>query len=167
MANETAEAPKKGGTRLTLILVAVFGLLSLAGGAALPYFLLHAPDKGEHGKEDDAHGHGSSAKQTYVSFGEVVVNLNEDRLTRYLKIKILLVTDSSNEKALNELVQKKKPILKNWLIAHLSDKSLQEVSGATGVNKLRREIWHQFNLELYSDGSEKILDVFFEDFVVQ
>lgn len=166
MANESAPAPKKGGTRMTLILAAVFGLLALAAGGALPYFLLHPPSK-DAAKTDDGHGHDANAKHAYVSFGEVVVNLNEDRLTRYLKVKILLVTDSNNEKALAELVQKRKPVLKNWLIAHLSDKSLQEVSGASGVNKLRREIWHQFNMELYSDGSEKILDVFFEEFVVQ
>lgn len=167
MANESAPAAKKGSTRLTLILVAVFGLLALAAGGALPYFLLHAPAKDDSDKEKEGHGHASAAKHAYVSFGEVVVNLNEDRLTRYLKIKVLLVTDAHNEKALVDLVQKRKPVLKNWLIAHLSDKSLQEVSGASGVNKLRREIWHQFNAELYSDGSEKILDVFFEEFVVQ
>ncbi len=167
MANENAQSPKKGGMRMTLILVIAFGLVALAAGGALPYFLLHVPASDHESREDEGHGHSSAAKHAYVSFGEVIVNLNEDRLTRYLKIKILLVTDARNEKALNDLVQKRKPVLKNWLIAHLSDKSLQEVSGASGVNKLRREIWHQFNTELYSDGSEKIQDVFFEEFVVQ
>jgi flagellar basal body-associated protein FliL len=102
-----------------------------------------------------------------VPFGDAIVNLNEDRLTRCLKVKILLVADARDEKPLIELVQKKKPILKNWLIAHLSDQSLQEVSGVSGVNKPRREIWHQFNTKLCSDGSEKMLDIFFVEFVVQ
>ena len=167
MANEKAEPPAKSGTRLTLILCLVCGLLALAAGGALPFFLLRSPDSNNHSKPDDTHGSGSAVKHAYVSFGEIVVNLNEDRLTRYLKLKILLVCDVREEKALNDLVQKRKPILKNWLIGHVSDKSLQDVSGAAGVNKLRREIWHQFNTELYSDGSERILDIFFEEFVVQ
>lgn len=167
MANEKAEPPAKSGTRLTLILCLVCGLLALAAGGALPFFLLHRSDSGQHGKQDEAHGSGAAVKHAYVTFGEVVVNLNEDRLTRYLKLKILLVCDVREEKTLNDLVQKRKPILKNWLIGHVSDKSLQDVSGAAGVNKLRREIWHQFNTELYSDGSEKIIDIFFEEFVVQ
>lgn len=167
MANEKAETPSKGGGRMMWIVLSVCGLLALAAGGAVPYFLLHAPAPNPHPAEEEHHGHGPAAKQAYVQFGEAVVNLNEDRLTRYLKVKILLVADAHDEKPLTELVQKKKPILKNWLIAYLSDKSLQEVSGASGMNKLRREIWHQFNTELYSDGSEKILDIFFEEFMVQ
>lgn len=167
MANEKAETPAKGGGRTTLIVLIVCGVLALAAGGAVPYFVLHAPAQDSHGKDEDAHGHGAAAHQAYVSFGEAVVNLNEDRLTRYLKVKVLLVTDVRNEKPLAELIQKKKPVLKNWLLAHLADKSLQEVTGATGQNKLRREMWHQFNTELYPDGTEKILDIFFEDFVVQ
>lgn len=167
MANEKAEPPAKGGTRSTLILCLICGLLALGAGGALPYFLLRAPAAQKHDKQDEGHAPSTTAKHAYVPFGEVVVNLNEDRLTRYLKVKILLVCEAREEKVLADLISKRKPVLKNWLIGHLSDKSLQEVSGASGVNKLRREIWHQFNTELYSDGSEKILDIFFEEFVVQ
>jgi flagellar FliL protein len=168
MANEKAESPTKGGKLMTWILALVCGLLALAAGGALPYFLLHAPAQ-DHSSppEEEPHGHNSAVKHAYVPFGELIVNLNEERLTRYLKVKILLVSDAREEKALGDLVQKKKPLLRNWLIAYLSDKSLQEISGAAGMNKLRREIWHQFNAELYPDGSEKILDIFFEEFVVQ
>ncbi len=167
MANEKADPPTKGGTRMSWIVIFACGLLALAAGGAVPYFLLYSPGHSDSSKSEEQHGQGSTDKHAYVQFGEVIVNLNEDRLTRYLKVKILLVCDAREEKALTDLVQKRKPLLKNWLIAHLSDKSLQDVSGASGVNKLRREIWHQFNTELYSDGSEKILDIFFEEFVVQ
>lgn len=167
MSNEKAEPPAKSSTRSTLILCSICGLLALGAGGVLPYFLLRSPAPQKHEKEDETHVSGATAKQAFVPFGEVVVNLNEDRLTRYLKVKILLVCEVRDEKTMTDLISKRKPVLKNWLIGHLSDKSLQEVSGASGVNKLRREIWHQFNTELYSDGSEKILDIFFEEFVVQ
>lgn len=166
MANETSAPPAKGGGKMTLILLAVCGSLALAAGGVVPYFLMHESPHNEHSK-DNSH-HDTSGKHAYVPFGDpVVVNLNEDRLTRYLKIKILLVVDARDEKTVADLVLKKKPALRNWLIANLSDKSLPEVSGAAGLNKMRREIWHQFNGELFSDGSEKVLDIFFEEFVVQ
>lgn len=166
MANETAAPPAKRGGKSMLILLAACGVLALAAGGAVPYFLLHDSASSKHDTDD---GHrASSSKQAYVPFGDpVVVNLNEDRLTRYLKIKILLVVDAGEEKTVGELVLKKKPALKNWLIANLSDKSLSEVSGAAGLNKMRREIWHQFNSELFPGSAEKVLDIFFEEFVVQ
>jgi flagellar basal body-associated protein FliL len=161
----TPPATTSGGKK-TLLLLLVCSLLSLGVGGAVPYFYLHGAGGGEHGKEDGHHG--SSGKQAYVPFGDgVVVNLNEDRLTRYLKIKLLLVVDARDEEKVNELLQKKKPALRNWLIGHLSDKSLQDVTGAAGLNKVQREIWQQFNHELYPDGSEKVLDIYFEECVVQ
>ena len=102
-----------------------------------------------------------------MPFGEVVVNVNEERQTRYLRVKLILVSDAAQEKPVTELIQKKKAILRNWLISYLSDKSLKEVSGATGVNRLRREIQDQFNNQMFPDGSEKIRDVLFEEFVIQ
>jgi flagellar FliL protein len=166
MSKENAAPPAKGG-KMLLIVVGVCGVMALAAGVAVPYFLMHAPAKDSHAKDEGSHGHSSGAKRSYVNFGDVVVNLNEDRLTRYLRVKLLLVIDARDEKEMTELITKNKPLLKNWLISHLSDKSLLEVSGAPGVNKLRREIWHEFNKELFPDGSEKILDIFFEEFVVQ
>lgn len=166
MTTEATTAPAKGG-KMMLILLAVCGVLALAAGGAVPYFLMHEPSHKDAAK-DEGHHHGASDKRAYVPFGDpVVVNLNEDRLTRYLKLKLLLVVDADEEKTVTELIQKKKPALKNWLIANLSDKSLTEVMGAAGLNKMRREIEHQFNSELYPDGSEKVKDIFFEEFVVQ
>ena len=97
----------------------------------------------------------------------MVVNLNEARLTRYLRVKLILVVDIQQEKPIAELVQKNKPILKNWLLTYLSDRSMEEVKGAPGINRLRREIQDQFNSMLFPDGSGQIRDVLFEEFVVQ
>ncbi len=165
MAKENPAPAVKSGGKMTMLLLGGCGVLALAAGGVVPYFLMHQPATADHAK--DERGRGQTAKRAYVQFGDAIVNLNEDRLTRYLKVKLLLVVAARDEKDMTELVQKNKPALKNWLIGHLSDKSLQEVSGASGVNKLRREIWHEFNKELFPDGSEKVLDIFFEEFVVQ
>ena len=162
-ADETAPA-KKGGLR-TWLLLGVVALVATLGGAAMPYGLAVAgvslPGLGA-AKDTNADN-----KPAFVPVGDVVVNLSEERLTRYLRVKLILAVDESQEKVVKDLFDKNKAILKNWLIGHLSDKTLAEVSGASGVNRLRREIQDQFNAILFPDGSEKIHDVLFEGLVVQ
>ena len=163
-ANATHSAGAKGKGQL-LILLSLSGALAVGAGIAVPFFL--RLEKHDSESTSGAESKHLTGKRAYVQFGDVVVNLNEERLTRYLRVKLLLVVDSANEKLMNDLVLKNKPSLKNWLIGYLSDKSLQDVSGAGGVNKLRREIWREFNAQLFSDGAETIQDIFFEEFVVQ
>ena len=163
-APANAAAPK--GKKSIVILLLVCAVLAVGAGVAIPIFILpmmHA-DGGAKSSESKFKPTG---KRAYVPFGDVVVNLNEEKLHRFLRIKLLLVVDEGYEKSLIEQVQKIKPELKNWLIAFLSDKSLNDVTGAAGVNRLRREIWGKFNGEMFPDGSEHIQDVIFEEFNIQ
>jgi flagellar FliL protein len=168
MANAEAGAPKKGGLKKFVVL-GVVGLLVTGAGAAVPLMLpakeASASGKGR-GSEGEGHRSGQE-KPAFIPFGDVVVNLAEDRLTRYLRVKLVLVVDHSEEKEMTEEVTKNKAILKNWLIGYLSDKSLKDVNGAAGVNRLRREIQEQFNSLLGAGKVDKVSDVLFEEFVVQ
>jgi len=160
MASETA-APAKGGTRNMLVLGLV-ALVAAGAGAAVPWVLL-AP-KDSHKKVEPQK---APPKPVIVPFGEVVVNLGEERLTRYLRVKVVLVVEEAQNKEVSEQILKEKAFLKNWLIGYLSDQSIQEVSRAAGVNRVRREIRDQFNAMLFPDGAERIQDVLFDEFVVQ
>jgi flagellar protein FliL len=147
-----------------LLLLILVALLSAGAGFIAPMVMggFHTQ-----GTSSEAETVQPGSKLAFVTFGDVVVNLAEERLTRFLRVKLILVVDVAQEKQATELIAKNKAILKNWLISHMSDKGLQEVSGAGGVNRLRREIQDQFNALLYQDGSDKIRDVLFEEFVVQ
>lgn len=102
-------------------------------------------------------------------FGEVVVNLNEGRMNRYLRLDITLMVDGDKkaEKAFGVEMEQKKSILTNWLLGFLADMSMDDVRGAAGQNRLRREIQNAFNANLYPDGDDRILDVLFEEFSIQ
>ena len=162
-AEQAPAAPAKGG-KLNMIILIVIALIATAAGATAPFLLGGAKDGSD--KADEAKK-AADAKPAFVAFGEVAVNLAEERLTRYIRIKLILVVDTAHEKAVSEMVTKQKAILKNWLISYLSDKSMKDVTGAVGVNRARREIQDQFNSVLFPDGSEKIRDVLFEEFLVQ
>lgn len=162
---EQPAAPTKRGKKKWLMIGGVVALLAAAGGGALPFFLPDFPLKKA---ETSEHADHKEAKPTLIPFGDpVVVNLNTERLSRFLRLRIILVTDGADEKAVQEVMEKNKPFLKTWLIAYLSDQSLKDVTGAAGVNRLRREIRDQFNTMLFPDGSEKINDILFEEFYVQ
>ncbi len=155
---EKADPPHKGGNLIVIILVAV---IALGAGFATPIFLFHDSPAPAANKEKQ------HKKPAIIPFGDVVVNLGEERLTRYLRVKVLLVVDGDNERQIAEHLAKQKAYLKSWLISYLADLSIQEVSRATGVNRLRREIRDQFNALLYPDGQEMVLEVLFDEFVVQ
>ena len=102
-----------------------------------------------------------------IPFGNenIVVNLRHASGGRFIRVKLLLVVDATEEKTITELVAKQKPFMKTWLIGYLADQSVEEVLRTTGINRIRREIRDQFNALLFPDGSEKVLDVLFDDFL--
>ena len=164
MADNPTPPAKKSGL-LNLLLMGGISLIAGAAGFTAPLLMGHGAFSLGGSSEGTTDPNGG--KTAIISFGEVTVNINEDRLTRYLRVKIMLVVDAAQEKMVDGLVQREKVVLKNWVISHLSDKSLEEVKGASGINRLRREIQDQFNSVLFPDGSEKIRDVLFDEFVVQ
>jgi flagellar FliL protein len=166
MANPTEKAaPPKGG-KMNLLILGVVGLLAAGAGIVAPQFLIHSAPVKEAASEHESKA-GKGHRPAFLSFGDVVVNLAEGRLTRFLRVKLILVVDEPQENAVKDLIEKQKAILKNWLITYLCDKSLDEVTGAAGVNRLRRDIQDNFNNLLFEDGVEKIRDILFEEFNVQ
>ena len=161
MANEVA-APPKSGSR-GLIVWVLLAVVAIGGGAAVPFFFL--------GGSNDAH----AAKKTEqpknkldaIPFETVIVNLGEDRLGRFLHVKLVVAVEEADVPEITELLAKRKAFLKNWLIAYLSDQTSQEASRRVGVNRIGREIRDQFNAMLFPNGEEKIVDILFDEFLVQ
>jgi len=156
---EEKEAPPKKG-KGGMLVVAVVGAIALGAGFAVPRLLVSDGPKKDHVEE-------KTRKPVFLPFGDLVVSLGEERHNRYLRLKTILVIDGNEEKAITEHFEKQKAYLKNWLIGYLSDLTLSEVSGEGSVNRLRREIKDQFNLMLWPDGKALLLEVLFDEFVVQ
>jgi flagellar basal body-associated protein FliL len=107
-------------------------------------------------------------ESVFISFGEAFANLSEDRLTRYVKVKVTLQVGPTSADGVQDLMGgPKKAVFSNWLITYLSDKQLQDVKGATAMNRVRREILDGFNAILAEQGDLKVERVLFEEFNVQ
>ena len=193
-ASDALEKSSGGGSIVPWIAV---GVLSAGLGSALPFLLAgqqtHAagdsenPD--EQGTKTESDGHSGVTKSgpgrvksfampaqedtVFLPFGEpgkdqsVVVNLDEGRLSRYLRIAISLQIPKSQEETFKKLIEAKKIVLRNWLLSKISDLDHDDIRGAAGQNRLRREIREQFNAVLCPDGYDQIYDVLFEEFNVQ
>lgn len=109
----------------------------------------------------------------FMPFGEpekdqgIVVNLDEGRMSRYLRVAITLQIPKAIETDFKTRVDAKKILLRNWLLSRISDLDLEDIRGAAGQNRLRREIRDHFNSVLCPDGYDQIYDVLFEEFNVQ
>ena len=163
-----APVPAKKGGKLALIVV---GLLAVTAGAAtpmvvnVPALLGKTSEEKKTTKKKAKHGH--EEKTATVPFGDVVVNLSEERMTRYLRFKLVLLVEEEAEPKALVLVEKNKAALKSWLIGHVAGKTLKDVSGTIGVNRLQREIFERFEDTLYPGGEGPLRDVLFEEYVVQ
>jgi flagellar basal body-associated protein FliL len=158
-ATETPPTKKKSGIMGWLVLM-LLALLAIAGGFSVPMFVMPPKDAKAKPKV-------TAKKAALLPFGEAVVNLGEARAARFLRVKLILVVDETNEKNVNDLLAKQKPFLKSWLIGYLADQTLADVIGRSGVNRIRREVRDHFNSMLFPDRAEQIEEVLFDEFVVQ
>jgi flagellar FliL protein len=165
MSSENA-APAKGGKGGIIVWI-LMALVAAGAGAAVPW-IMGAPKIDAHGDEKPKKkSDHAPVKQAALPFGEVMVNLGDERLNRYLRVKLLVAVEEPDSNEITELLNKQKAFLKSWLIGYLSDHSSHEVSRKIGVNRIRREIRDQFNAMLFPGGDEKIVDILFDEFVVQ
>jgi flagellar basal body-associated protein FliL len=158
------EAPRKKGGIVLWLLV---GVVAGAAGVAVPAVMLKPAPQADAEPAPTPYELLPADRAMFLPFGEVTVNLNEGRMNRYLRLKISLQIDKTQEKLVQEAIDKQGLILRNWLLSHLSDKELDEIRGAAGQNMLRREIRDQFNTVLFADGFDRVYDVLFEEFNVQ
>lgn len=160
MSDEKTTVEKGGGKKKWFLMVVV-GIISIGAGVLAPVFLCGSPSA------ETAEEEVKEPQDAFLAFGEVTVNLAQPKLERFLRVKLVLMVDAKQEQALTERLEQRKAILKSWLIAYLSDKSLEQVKGRASVNRIRREICEYFSSVLCPRGEEHVRDILFEEFVVQ
>ncbi len=161
---EGEEEKPKG--KMGLILAPLLVIISASAGFAVPMMMGGGGPK----EEPDPNAievPDPSGKPAFLEFGEVVANLNDGRMTRYLRLKISLQVDEAQLLKITEIHEKRQVVLRNWLLSLISDKSMDDIRGASGQNRLRQEILGHFNMVMFPDGVDRINDVLFQEFNVQ
>ncbi len=164
---EGEEEPKKG--KMGMIVVPVLVAVSAAAGFAVPRMMggEEEPAVATEEQVEKLEIPDPTGEPAFVDFGAVVANLNDGRMTRYLKLGISLQVDKAQLMEIEKLHEEREAILRNWLLSHMADKAMDDIRGAAGQNRLRSEIKEQFNAVLFADGVDRIHDVLFQEFNVQ
>lgn len=163
----------KGAARVSvMIILTVIGVIAVGAGLATPYLAkkaLGSKAAVAEEKRDNARPLSTSdgTDMGFIPFGEVVVNLNDGRMNRYLRLNLTVQVEKKYLEEVKKQLDKNKVILKDWLLRYLSDKQMDEIRGTACQNRLRREILDQFNAVLCPDGYERLHDALFEEFNVQ
>ena len=164
-AQDQENEEKKSGGIITLVLWLFVVVGSIGSGFATPFLIDKFSGDPEEASPEAAAD--SEEPPAIIEFGEVVVNLNESDMRRYLRADISLVVAQSEQQQIDEQLKKNQAILKSWLLSYLADKRMDDIRGTTGQNRLRREIQLHFNSVLFPDGVQRIRNVLFVDFNIQ
>lgn len=170
-----AAAPTPAGKKKFNLVLLALPLVAAGAGAAVPLVVdvpammgmkkEEDPDAAAKAKKKKQHAHAEHLAS--VAVGDVAVNLAEERMTRFLRVKIALQCEHSAEAKLHELIEKNKAALKSWAIGHLAGKSLKEVSGTVAIHRLQREMLERFDEMLFPNGESPLKAVLFEEYLVQ
>ena len=99
--------------------------------------------------------------QLSYEVGQIVVNLSDTGVTRYLKTKIVLgyYDDKNNEK-----IEEKQHEIKDIVVRSLRSKTVSEISSVENTDKLKNELITKLN-QIFDETI--ITDVYITDFMIQ
>lgn len=116
----------------------------------------HAGEEGDKKKKEEEKKPGP-----VVALDPFIVNLNEEGSSRYLKVTFEVeVLDEAAKKALEQ----NKRVVRDDVLRYLSGLGVIDTQGEAGKSKIQAEVQSRMDKAL---GGEKVVHVFFTDFVVQ
>jgi flagellar FliL protein len=161
---EGKAAPAKRRLSLKMILMAVGGLVAVAGIGGGGYFFFF----GGHGKAEAAAAAAAAVPQTkpvvFLDMPDVLVNLSStgggDR-TQYLKVKVTLELP---DQAMSEKIQPVMPRLMDAFQTYLRELRPTDLDGSAGLYRLKEELTRRVNASI---APSRINAVLFKEIVVQ
>lgn len=152
---------KPASNKKLIIIMAVVGVLLIAGSVGLTVWLVGGSDKAEeeHVAQEEV------AKAQYLALDTMVVNFAQKGPAKYLQVDIQLM--AHKDEALTS-VEEHMPVIRNDILVMLGSQSYETVSTREGKEKLRQEILSAVNRILKEQtGKEGIQSVYFTNFVMQ
>ena len=170
MSDTPAPAAAPGKKKFNLALLAL-PLAAAGAGAAVPLMVDVPALLGTKPKEEDPDAkkkkHAKHEHLACVPVGDVTVNVNDDRVSRFLRLKVAVQCEEAAEAKAKEHVEKNKAALRSWLVGHLAGKTLAEVKGPVAIARLQREVLERFDDMLYPEGASPLRAVLFEEYIIQ
>lgn len=104
----------------------------------------------------------------FYDMESVIANLNEPGGTRYVRVGLTLELDSGlKEKDGIVLLEKKMPLLKNWLTLYMANQTVEGIRGETNLRQVQNQISEAFNTGLFGNSQPCIKQVLFKELSIQ
>ena len=155
-AEGEAAAPKKGISKLKLIIAAV-GFLAVVGGGAGYFFLLRG-----HGEEKHAEAP-PPKPPSFVEVPEMMVNLvgAAGERVQYLKVKVVLEVKEAKQV---EAIKPTLPRVTDLFQTYLRELRPSDINGSAGLFRLKEELTKRVNNAV---APQQVSAVLFKEIVVQ
>lgn len=82
----------------------------------------------------------------------IATNLKSERLDRYIKLSIVLAVEDNQRDVAGRGVADVEPLIRDWLLSHLADMTVNEISGRESQLQLRQDIQAAVNDALQEAG---------------
>lgn len=169
-ADEAEDLPLDTGRRRQFIILCA-GVLAIAGGAGYGAAILGGSGQSEPltapSQTVTEAGDQTVAKPyQYFDLDPVTVNLDEPRLARYVCVSVTLEISDADFAEAKKLIDTRMPVLANWLTVYFANCTLDDIRGASNLNRIQREILDAFNAELWPDQKPKINGILFKKLTV-
>jgi flagellar basal body-associated protein FliL len=111
---------------------------------------------------------GEIEEMWFVDLEPVIANLDEPSVTRYVRAAITLeISSEIDPKKGMEYIEKKKPLLTDWLMIYLAGLNLENTRGDRNLKRIQAQICDAFNEKLFPDTDPLIKRILFKEFAVQ
>lgn len=114
-----------------------------------------------HGEKKGGHGEKGEAQGSIVMMESVVVNLQGNERTHFLKVAPGLEVGSPETAA---EIEERMPELRDLVISHFGSRGVDEVIGREGRERVKQALLADINGRLHAG---QVLNIYFSDFVVQ
>ncbi len=173
------QSEKKSGGKLMSLVVPILTALVLAGGGFFVGRMFGTRGQAQNleaseqppAKEVSAEQAETDAEmdaEWFFDVDSIVANLNEPGVTRYVRIGLTMGIGSGlSEKEGIPLLEKKMPLLKNWLTLYMANQSVADIQGEAKLLVVQDEIAKLFNKGLFGNGSSHIKQILFKEFSIQ
>ena len=160
MAEEESNVEK--GSKFDSLKIILIGVVVFVIALGASFFLLRSVFSPLLPQETQKQAGKEAALGTPFDAGEFTTNIRDVGGSRFMKVKVSLTISDDNKKNVEEAT-KYKPVIRDTILNLIATKSVADFDSVNRAN-LKEEIKKELNTKL---GKEMILNVYFEDLIIQ
>jgi flagellar basal body-associated protein FliL len=111
-----------------------------------------------------AAAHAASAEHATHSLGEIYVNIAETKGTRILKMEPVLIL---SEARMKDALTAAQPVLRDRVLAIAGAKTIEDLERSESREAMKRDIMEAINAAVRKEMAGSVIDVCFNEFLIQ